>query len=85
MKREEQSLAARREELVQRSAAQRRALIATAEPLTRKAAALDRIVSKLREHPILTAVGVGAVAILSTRRLFDLATRFLAIYALFRR
>ena len=81
----DQTLAERREELVARSSAQRAALFTHAEPLLRKAAAADRIVAKLREYPIVTAVGVGAVVLLGTRRIFDLATRILTIYALFRR
>ena len=51
----------------------------------RKAAAADRILGKLREYPVVTAVGVGAVVLLGTRRIFDLATRILTIYALFKR
>jgi hypothetical protein len=34
---------------------------------------------------VVTAVGVGAVLLLGTRRIFELATRVLTIYALFRR
>ncbi len=78
-------LAARRLELVERSATQRRALAAHAEPLARKAAAFDRIVGRVREHPVLTALGTGAVVLLSGRRILDLATRALTLYALLRR
>jgi len=81
----EQSLAERREELVARSSAQRAALYTHAEPLLRKAAAADRILGKLRQYPVVTAVGVGAVLLLGTRRIFELATRVLTISALFRR
>lgn len=81
----EQSLAQRREELVARSAAQRAALSLHAEPLLRKAAALDRIVAKVREYPVVTALGVGAVALLGTRRIYEIATKVLTLYALFRR
>lgn len=81
----EQSLAQRREELVARSAAQRAAISAHAEPLVRKAAALDRIVSKVREYPVVTALGVGAVGLLGTRRIFEFVTKLLTLYALFRR
>ena len=80
-----QSLAARRLELVQRSAAQRAALIADAEPLLRRAAALDRVVAKVRRHPVLTALGVGAVATLGARRILELAGHAMTLYALFRR
>ena len=81
----EQSLAARRLELVQRSAAQRAALVADAEPLLHKARSVDRIVQKVRQYPVVTAVGVGAVALLGTRRIFSLASQALTIYALFKR
>ncbi len=84
MNRREQSLQARRLELVQRSAAQRAALIADAEPAVRKAAAVDRVVARVRQYPVVTAVAVGAVALLGTRRIFELATRVLTLYALFR-
>ena len=81
----EQSLAERRLELVQRSAAQRAALIASADPFARKAAALDRIVAKLRRYPVVLAVAGGAVAFFGSRKLFTLVTRALTLYALFRR
>lgn len=85
MSRREQSLAQRREELVARSAAQRAALVTHAEPLVRKAAALDRIVSKLRRYPAVLALAGGAVAFFGSRKLFDLVTRAISLYALFRR
>jgi hypothetical protein len=85
MSRIDQSLASRRAELVERSAAQRRALIATAGPLAEKTAALDRIVARVQRHPVLTVFGVGAVLLLSGRRILDLATRALTLYALLKR
>ena len=81
----EQSLEARRLELVQRSAAQRAALIGDVDPFVRKAAAVDRIVGRVRQYPVVAAIGVGALALLGTRRIFELATRLLTIYALFKR
>ena len=80
-----QSLEARRLELVHRSAAQRAALFAEVEPLVRRAATVDRLVSRVRQYPVVTAVAVGAVALLGTRRIYELATRLLTLYALFRR
>jgi hypothetical protein len=78
-------LAARREALVARSAAQRQAILAAAEPLLRKAGAADRLYSRVRSHPLMVAViGITVVA-LGTRKLLSLATRAMAIYALFRR
>lgn len=78
-------LAARRQLLVERSAAQRAALVAEAQPLLSKAAAADRIVSRLRRHPVAVAAATGIVVLLGSRRLFDLATRAITLYALFRR
>lgn len=80
-----QTLEQRRLELVQRSAAQRAALLMHAEPLVRKAAAVDRIVGKVRQYPVITALAAGAVTLLGVRRIFDIATQVMAIYALFRR
>jgi len=79
-----QGLAQRRRELVERSSAQRAALIGNAEPLLRKAAALDRLVNSVRRHPLITGVAAAAVALLGGRRLFELASRAIALYALFR-
>ena len=85
MSRHVQGLAHRRRELVARSAAQRAALVGNAEPLLRKAAALDRVVSRIRDYPVITgAVAVGVV-LLGSRRIFDLASRVLTLYALLRR
>lgn len=78
-------LADRRRELVERSSAQRAAIVADAQPLLRAAAAGDRIVSHVRRHPLAVTVAAGAIVLLGSRKLFDLATRALTIYALFRR
>jgi len=80
-----QSLAQRRRELVERSAAQRAAMIADAGPLLQKAGSLDRIVASARRHPLLTMAGAAAVALLASRKMFGLATRLLTLYALIRR
>ena len=85
MRREEQSLAQRREELVARSGARRAAIAAHARPLLHKAELADRIVERVRRYPLITAAVAGAVVFLGSRRIFDLATRALTIYALFRR
>ena len=74
-----------REELVARSTAQRAAIIAAAQPLLQTATSADRVVSRLRQHPVAVAVAVGALVLLGSRRLFDLATRAMTLYALFRR
>ena len=80
-----QSLAQRRRELLARSIAQRAALAATAAPLLQKAEALDRILASARRHPVITMLGTAAVVLLASRRVFNLATRVLTLYALIRR
>lgn len=85
MNKHEQGLAARRRELVERSSVQRAALALSAEPLVRKAAAVDRLVASVRRYPVVTAVAVGAVALIGPRRLFDLGSRALTLYMLLRR
>jgi hypothetical protein len=53
--------------------------------LIRKAAAADRILTRMRRYPVvITAVAAG-VALLGSRRIFDLASRALTLYALLRR
>jgi len=79
------SLAERREALVARSQKERAAILAAAEPLVRKAAAADRLYLRVRRHPVTVALVGTAVVALGARKLFDLATRVMAIYALFRR
>ena len=85
MSRRAQSLAERRLELVERSMTQRAALVANARPLLGKAAAADRIVGMLRRYPVVTALIVGAVALIGPRRLFDYGTRAITLYMLLRR
>ena len=72
-------------ELVELSTAQRAALVATAEPLVRKAEAVDRVVGYVRRNPAVTAVAVGAVALLGPRKLLDLGARAVTLYTLLRR
>jgi hypothetical protein len=81
----ELGLAARRRELVERSSAQRRALAASAEPLIRKTASVDRVVGYVRNNPVMTALAVGGVALLGPRRLWDLGARAITLYTLLRR
>jgi hypothetical protein len=78
-------LAKRRERLVARSVAQRASLIAGVEPLLGKAAALDRIIGTLRRYSVVAGVVAGAVALLGSRKLFDLGERLLTLYLLVRR
>ena len=80
-----QGLAQRRLELVERSAAQRAALLAAAAPIVSKAAAVDRVVSYVRRYPVLSSFAVGAVALAGPRRLLDLGSRAVTLYMLLRR
>ena len=80
-----QSLEQRRNDLVERSATQRRALIATVEPIARKAVAVDRVVAYVRHYPVLSSLAVGAVALIGPRKVIDLGARALTLYALLRR
>ena len=85
MSRRAQSLAERRLELVDRSATQRAALAAEAQPLLSKAAAADRILGMLRRYPVVTVLAVAAVALIGPRRLFDYGTRAITLYMLLKR
>jgi hypothetical protein len=75
----------RRAELVERSAALRAALLEDAAPILHKAATADRIVTALRNHPVVGAVAVGAVALAGARSLLPWLTRALALFALLKR
>ena len=79
------TLAERRQALVARSQAERAALFASAEPLLRKAAAADHMLSRVRRHPIAVTVIGAAIVLLGSRKLFDIATRVVTVYALFKR
>ena len=80
-----QDLVRRREELVLRSSSQRMALVVCAEPLVRKAAALDRVVRYVRDNAAVTTLAVAAIAFLVPRKVLALASRAITLYALFRR
>ena len=79
-----QRLQQRRRELLERSAAQRAALVHAAQPLLRSAAVPDRVLGYARRHPLITGVAAAAVALLGSRRLLSLGTRLLTVYTLFR-
>lgn len=80
-----QTLAARRLELLERSGVQRASVLGAAGPLLRQAATLDRMVGHVRRHPVAAVLAVAAVALFGPRRLFDWGTRALTLYMLFRR
>jgi hypothetical protein len=72
------------EALVARSAAQRAALIASAQPLVRAVEKPDRIVAFVRRYPAGIAVGALALALLGPRRLVATGARLLTVYTLLR-
>jgi len=80
-----QGLAQRRQELVERSAAQRTALLAAAEPIVRKAMVVDRVLAYVRRYPAIASLAVGAVALIGPRKIFDIGARAITLYTLFRR
>jgi YqjK-like protein len=80
-----QGLAQRREELVERSTAQRTTVLAAAEPIVRKAAAVDRVLAYVRRYPAVASLAVGAVALVGPRKIFDIGARAITLYMLFRR
>ena len=82
---QQQGLAARREALIAQSNAQRSAIVSNAQPFLKGAATLDRIVGPVRRHPVIAALAVTGVALLGSRKIFDLATRAVTIYMLVRR
>ncbi|MDF3011388.1 MAG: hypothetical protein K0S03_2184 [Burkholderiales bacterium] len=73
-----------RHELVKRSAAQRAAIIAAAQPLLRAAAAPDRISGYVRRYPAGIAIAAAAIAVLGPRKLLAAGARLLTLYTLFR-
>jgi len=85
MSRRAQGLVQRRRELVARSAAQRAELVRNADPLLTKAAALDRVVTRVRDYPLITGAVAAGIVLLGSQRIFDLASRLLTVYALLRR
>ena len=84
MNRHQQALALRRRELVDRSAMQRSALVGSVEPLVHKAAALDRVITSVRHHPVTTGLAAAAVVLLGARQVLALGSRALTLYALLR-
>ena len=83
--RHRQSLALRRRELVERSAAQRAALINGVAPLLEKVAVVDRAVGSVRRYPLVSAGIAAGVMLLGWRRLFGLLVRGLTLYSLLRK
>jgi hypothetical protein len=78
-------LALRRQELVERSGAQRAALVASAAPLVRKAEAADRVLGYVQRHPVLAGAATAVTVLLGSRRLLEIAARAARLYFLLRR
>ena len=85
MNRHQRGLAARRRELVERSSAQRAALLSAVDPLAQKAMTVDRVSVYVRRNPALLGLAIGAVALVGPRKIFDLGTRAITLYLLMRR
>lgn len=81
----EAGLARRRQALVERSTAQRAALVASAEPLLRKARTLDRLVGCVQRNPALAGAAAAVTVLFGSRRLLGLAGRAARLYFLLRR
>jgi hypothetical protein len=71
-------------ELVRQSTEQRAALVAAAEPIVRKVAHADRVAGYVWRYPVITSVLIGTIALAGPRKILDLGTRALTLYALFK-
>jgi hypothetical protein len=83
--RHRQSLEMRRRELVERSAAQRAALMASLLPLTEKVARVDGAIASVKRYPMLAAAVAGAVTLFGSKKIFSLLARGVTLYALLRK
>jgi hypothetical protein len=83
--RHQQSLEMRRRELVERSAAQRAALMTNLVPLAEKVATVDRAIASVKRYPMVAAVIAGAVTLFGSRKLFSLLARGVTLYTLLRK
>jgi hypothetical protein len=68
----------RRLSLVERSRAQRTGLAARFVPLARKLGTVDRIVARLRAHPVLSGLAAAGVVALFPRAMLRLALVYAA-------
>ena len=83
--RHRQSLEMRRRELVERSAAQRAALITNLVPLAQKVATVDRAVASVKRYPMVAAAIAGAVTLFGSKKIFSLVARGITLYTLLRK
>ena len=81
----QQSLEMRRNELVERSRAQRAALMAGILPVAEKLATVDRAIASVKRYPVVSAAIAGAVVLLGSRKLFDWAARGITLYTLLKK
>ena len=78
-------LEARRLELIDRSAAQRAALIAGVLPVADKLATVDRAVASVKRYPVVSALIAGSVVLFGSRKLFDWAARGITLYTILKK
>jgi hypothetical protein len=75
----------RREELLERSQAQRAALVAGLSPLADRLGAVDRAVASVRRYPMISAAIAAAVVLLGSRRMFGWIARGITLYTLLKK
>jgi len=80
-----QELEMRRVELVDRSRAQRGALVAGLAPLAGKLGAVDRAVASVKRYPMLSAALAAAVVLLGSRKMFGWIARGITLYTLLKK
>ena len=80
-----QTLALRRRELVERSAAQRAALRMHLSPLVQKTEAADRAIAHVRRYPMLATGLAAVVTLFGSRKLFGWLARGVTLYTLLRK
>ena len=83
--RHQQSLEMRRRELVERSAAQRAALMANLVPIAEKVAKVDGAISSVKRYPMIAAAIAGAVTLFGSKKIFSLLARGITLYTLLRK
>jgi hypothetical protein len=83
--RHRQTLEMRRLELIERSTAQRSALVANVVPLAAKVASVDRAIAAVRRYPLIAAAIAGAVTLFGSKKIFSLLARGITLYTLLRK
>jgi hypothetical protein len=80
-----QDLEMRRAELVDRSRAQRAALIAGLAPLAGKLSAVDSAVASVKRYPMVSTALAAAVVLLGSRKMFGWIARGITLYTLLKK